>query len=142
MTLDRPFTLQKLLYLVLRKKKLRYIFQFHISMLFKLKISKKIYGKVKNEKFPTLFYTTFIIIIKSNLKVNPLSNSAARCCTVLASIAMQNIKEIHCSILKKMQRPKTWSKCCTVFAFIVMQNIKKFIVEFPRKCQKIQFFDS
>ena len=34
----------------------------------------------------------------SNLEVDPLSNIAARRCTVLASITMQNIKEIHCSI--------------------------------------------
>ena len=34
----------------------------------------------------------------SNLEVDPLSNTAARCYTVLASIAMKNIREIHCSI--------------------------------------------
>ena len=31
----------------------------------------------------------------SNIEVDLLSNIAARRCTVLASIAMQNIKEIH-----------------------------------------------
>ena len=31
----------------------------------------------------------------SNLEVDPLSNTAARRCTVLVSMAMQNIKEIH-----------------------------------------------
>ena len=36
--------------------------------------------------------------ITSNLEVALLSNAAARRCTVLASFAMQNIKEIHCSI--------------------------------------------
>ena len=34
----------------------------------------------------------------SYLEVDPLSDTAARRCTVLASIAMQNIKEINCSI--------------------------------------------
>ena len=34
----------------------------------------------------------------SNLEVDLLSNTAARCCSVLASIVMQNIKEIHCGI--------------------------------------------
>ena len=34
----------------------------------------------------------------SNLEVDPLSNTAARPCTVLASIVMQNIKEIHSNL--------------------------------------------
>ena len=34
----------------------------------------------------------------SNLEVDLLSNTAGRRCTVLASIAMQIKKEIHCSI--------------------------------------------
>ena len=38
--------------------------------------------------------------LTSNLEVDPLSNTAAKRCTVLASIAMQNIKEINCSISK------------------------------------------
>ena len=33
-----------------------------------------------------------------NLEVDPISNTAARPSTALASIAMQNIKEIDCSI--------------------------------------------
>ena len=37
----------------------------------------------------------------SNLEVDPLSNTAARRCTVFASTAMQNIKEIHFSISEK-----------------------------------------
>ena len=36
--------------------------------------------------------------VQQNLEVDPLSNTGARCCTVLASIAMENIKEIHSSI--------------------------------------------
>ena len=33
-----------------------------------------------------------------NLEVDPISNTAARPSTALASIAMQNIREIHSSI--------------------------------------------
>ena len=36
-----------------------------------------------------------------NLEVDPISNTAARPSTALASIAMQNIREIHCSISEK-----------------------------------------
>ena len=40
----------------------------------------------------------------SNLEVDTLSNTAARRCIVLASIAMQNIKEIQCSISEKNEQ--------------------------------------
>ena len=36
--------------------------------------------------------------LTSNLEVDQHSNTVARRCTELASIAMRNFKEIHCSI--------------------------------------------
>ena len=93
--------------------------------------------------------------VQKNLEVDPLSNRGARSFTVLASMVMQNIKEIHCSIFEinentlkfgysipgsSFLKSNTQSRCSTVFASIIMQKIKKFMVEFPKKIWKPVFW--
>ena len=93
--------------------------------------------------------------VQKNLEVDPLSNRGARSFTVLASMVMQNIKEIHCSIFEinentlklgysippsSFLKSNTQSRCSTVFASIIMQKIKKNHGSVSEKDLKNPFF--